>query len=64
MGKSIRIGISIPAKLLNHILAAYSSRNFGFLILHTEYFHKTIIFPFLVLTTFEVLLFAFFLSFE
>ena len=64
MGKSIRIGIFISVKLLNHILAAYSSRNFVFLILHTEHFDKTIIFPFLALTTIGVLLSAFFLRLE
>ena len=64
MDKSIRISIFISVKLLNHILTAYSSRNFDFLILHTEHFDKTMIFPFLVLTTFGVLLSAFFLRLE
>ena len=64
MSKSIRIGIFISVKLLNHILADYSSRNFDFLILHTEHFDKAIIFPFSVLTTFGVLLSAFFLRLE
>ena len=51
MGKSLRIGIFTPVKLLNNPLASCSLRNFEFLLLRSENVYKSIILPFLVRTT-------------
>ena len=64
MSKSLRISISIPAKLLNNPLASCSLRNFDFLLLHTENFVKSIILLFSVFTTFGFLLSVFFLHLD
>ena len=61
MGKSLRIGIFTPVKLLNNPLPSCSLRNFGFLLLHNDHFDKSIFVPFLVLTTYGYLLSVFFL---
>ena len=50
MDKSLRIVIFIPVKLLN-TQTSWSLRNFDFLLLHTAYFVKSVILPFLVLKT-------------
>ena len=53
--------VFIP-KLLNNPLASCSLQNFQFLLLHTEHFVKSILLPFVVLTTFGFLLSIFFLQ--
>ena len=62
MGKSLRIGIFIPVKLLVNLLASCTSINFDFLPLHLAQFDKSNIFPFLVLTDFGFLLCVFFVQ--
>ena len=64
IGKSLRIGPSIPIKLINNHLACCSLINFDFLLLQTTHFDKNIIFPFLVFTTFGFLLSGFFIHFK
>ena len=51
-----KIGTFIPNKVLNTSLVSWSLRNFDFLLLKTAHFNKSIILPFLVLTTFGFLL--------
>ena len=60
MGKSLKIGISNPSKLLNNPVASCCLINFEFLLLHTEHFDKDNILSFLVLTTFGFLLSVYF----
>ena len=62
MGKSLRIGIFTPAKLLNNALASCSLINFNFLLLHDAHFDKRIILPFLVFKNFAFLLYFFYTS--
>ena len=60
MGISLKISTLIP-KLHNDSLASCSLINFDFLLLHTAPFDKSIVFPFLVLTTSGFLFSVFFL---
>ena len=64
MGKSLRDGIYAPVKLRNNFLASCFLRKFDFWLLHTAYFDKSIILPFLIITTLGYLRSVFFLPFK
>ena len=56
MGISLKIGTFTAKKLLSTPLASYCLRNFDSFLLYTAHFDKSILLPFLVLTTVGFLL--------